>query len=41
MHPRRAAVFAGSLLLLAVAGKKIGPRDGATACIALARWYVS
>jgi glycosyltransferase involved in cell wall biosynthesis len=23
------------------AGKKIGPRDGMTACIALARWYVS
>jgi glycosyltransferase involved in cell wall biosynthesis len=22
------------------AGKKIGPRDGVTACIALARWYV-
>ena len=23
------------------AGKKIGPRDGVAACIALARWYVS
>jgi len=23
------------------AGKKIGPRDGVTACIALVRWYVS
>jgi hypothetical protein len=22
------------------AGKKIGPRDGVAACVALARWYV-